>query len=118
MKPAIFLTALAAVFLWLAPARAEPVICVETESLADAYQLVLAPWPQTRLSGDGARDWLDIFNNLPPATDYRADKIIFQGMGNGGVVVLLSLDGAVCARFSVPSETQLRIFNELARRQT
>ncbi len=118
MKFAIVRSALGAVFLWLAPANAEPEICVETESLAEAYQLVLAPWPQTRLSGGSAADWLDIFNNLPPTTDFRADKIIFQGMGNGGVVALLSSDGVVCERFSVPAQTHLRILNELARRQS
>ncbi len=118
MKHAIVRTAVMAVFLWLTPANAETEICVETETLAEAYQLVLAPWPQTRLSGGAAEEWLEIFNNLPPTTDLRAEKIVFQGMGNGGVVVLLSVDGVVCERFSVPAETHLRIFNELARRQS
>lgn len=118
MKSVIVQTALVAVFLWLAPANAEPEICVETESLAEAYQLVLAPWPQTRLTGGAAEDWLGIFNNLPPTTGFRAEKIVFQGMASGGVVVLLSVDGVVCERFSVPAETHLRILNELARRQS
>ena len=99
--------------------RAEPRICVETEALAGAYMLIASPWSQSRIENRAeVNAWLAIARRNPIARNAEADAVIFQTTGGSIVIVLLSLDGEVCARFNIPTQTHLRMLDEIAQTET
>lgn len=113
------LTTLAVVFLYLTPASAQQArICVEAEAMADAAAIVFAPNLQERFVGESAQAWLDIFNEIPPETNFSATEIIFQKIPGNALMVMLSDGTDVCERFYIDEQSFVQILNEMSRRMS
>lgn len=111
-----FLIATLAAFFLCLPARAEPIICIETELLANAYHLVNPTQDQYRIPHEDVEDFMRLFNSFPPETDYEGDDIIVQDVGHPRlIVILISSGGEVCTwgRVAIPHEALGNILNQI-----